>query len=280
MMKIAITGASGLIGSRIVELLQNDFEFLSLSIEDMDITDPDSVESNLANLDFDLFLHLAGYTNVDGAENQKELAHKINVEGTKNVFDFVSKKNKKFIYISTDFIFDGKNPPYFEDSTPDPTGYYAQTKYEGEKIVNNNAMIVRLSYPYRANYEIKKDLVRKLIDYLKQGTQLKMITDSLITPTFVDDIAYSLKYLMNNYSPEIYHVVGADSLSPYDAANLIAKTFNLDESLIVPTTFEEYSKDKAVRSQYSQIKSKKNNFHSMKTFEEGLNEIKIQMTKL
>ncbi|QQG44659.1 MAG: SDR family oxidoreductase [Candidatus Roizmanbacteria bacterium] len=279
-MKIAITGASGLIGSRIVELLQNDFEFLSLSIEDMDITDPDSVESNLANLDFDLFLHLAGYTNVDGAENQKELAHKINVEGTKNVFDFVSKKNKKFIYISTDFIFDGKNPPYFEDSTPDPTGYYAQTKYEGEKIVNNNAMIVRLSYPYRANYEIKKDLVRKLIDYLKQGTQLKMITDSLITPTFVDDIAYSLKYLMNNYSPEIYHVVGADSLSPYDAANLIAKTFNLDESLIVPTTFEEYSKDKAVRSQYSQIKSKKNNFHSMKTFEEGLNEIKIQMTKL
>ena len=65
-----------------------------------------------------------------------------------------------------------------------------------------------------------------------------MITDSLMTPTFIDDIAYGLKYLFNNHSPETYHLVGGNSLSPYDAAVLTADKFNLDKSLIGKTTYE------------------------------------------
>ena len=244
----------------------------------MDITNTEQTNAIIKEIDFDIFLHLAAYTNVAAAETNKELCFKINVEGTKNVFDAVTNKGKKFVYISTDFVFDGKNPPYFEDSTPNPPGIYAQSKYEGEKIVNNKAMIVRISYPYRAKFEIKKDFFRTFKSYLEQKKPLFMITDSLMTPTLIDDIAFGLKHLLNNYSPEIFHLGGGRALSPYEAAMLVAEKFNLDKSLIGKTTYEEYMKNKPGLPQYANIRSKKNNFWKMKTFDEGLEEIKIQMS--
>lgn len=274
MIKIALTGSTGLVGSRIVELLADKFDFIPITEEQMDITDKDRVWQILKTVDFDLFLHLAAYTNVDEAQTQKILAHEINVEGTKNVFDVVYNLKKKFIYISTDFVFDGNKHPYFENSQPSPISYYGQTKYEGEKIVKEAAMIVRLSYPYRAHFPLKRDFVKNVRYLLEQKKVLNMVTDSLITPTFIDDIALALKYLFNNYSTEIFHLVGADSLSPYESGKLVAKVFNLDDSLIQPTTYQEYFKNKAKRPKYSVIRSKKNNFHRMKTFEEGLKEIK------
>lgn len=271
MKKIAITGSTGLIGSRVLELLGNEFEFIEILQSEIDITDKKETVDFIKSLEFDLFLHLAGFTNVDAAETNKELAQKINIEGTRNVFEAATKKNKQFIYISTDFVFDGNNPPYFEDSIPHPLSFYAQTKFEGEKIVSGNAMIIRLSYPYRKSFEPKKDFVRNIVKNLSsQGDPLQMVTDSLITPTYIDDIAYGLKHLITNYVPEIFHLVGENSMSPYDAGKQIAKTFHLNEDLIQPTTYQEYYKNKALRPQFSEIKSKKNNFYPMKSFEEGL----------
>lgn len=277
MLKIAITGADGLVGSRIIELLKNDFEFIPLPQSKMDIASFESVKNVLKNADFDLFLHLAAYTNVAGAETNKELCFKINVDGTKNVFSETVSKGKKFIYISTDFVFDGKNPPYFEDSVPNPPGVYAQSKYQGEKIVKDQAMIVRISYPFRANFETKKDFFRTFKSYLEQKKPLSMITDSSMTPTFIDDIAYGLRHLMNNFSPEVFHLVGGKALSPFDAAILIAEKFNLNKSLIGKTTYIEYTKTRPGLPQYADIRSKKNSFWKMKTFEEGLEEIKNQL---
>lgn len=277
MVKVAVTGSEGLIGSRIFELLRNDFEFISLKQPKFDIAKREALQKTLSNIDFDILLHMAAYTNVDGAGQQKELAYKVNVEGTKNIFEIVHQKKKKLIYISTDFVFDGASPPYFEDSIPHPLCYYAQTKYEAELIVKDYAMIVRFSYPYRAKFALKKDFFQSIKSRLEQRNSLSMVTNSLMTPTFIDDIAQSFKYLFVNFTPDIYHIVGSDSFSPYDAGKLIARSFNLDSSLIQPITFQQYSKNKARRPQYSQIKSKKNNFYKMKTFEEGLREVKKQI---
>lgn len=274
MLKVALSGSTGLIGTRITELLSNEFNFTPLLQSNVDIANKDQVYKAINEMDFDIFLHLAAYTNVDGAEKNQELTHTVNVTGTKNVFDAVTAKNKKFIYISTDFVFDGTQPPYDENSQPNPLSYYAQTKYQGEQIVKNKAMIVRLSYPYRAKFEPKKDLVRGIKTILEEKKPLQMVTDSLITPTFIDDIALSFKYLFNNYSPTTYHIVGANSLSPFETGKLIAKYFRLDESLIKPITYAVYFKDKAKRPQYSEIKSINNNFYKMRSFEEGLAEIK------
>lgn len=277
MLKIAITGGDGLVGSRIIELLNNDFEFITLPSSQMDITNKDQVFLVLKDLKFDIFLHLAAYTNVAKANEEKDLAYKINVEGTKNVFDVVSSQKKKFIYISTDFVFDGKNPPYFEDSSPSPVGVYGQTKYQGEEIIKNQVMIVRISYPYRASFEKKRDFFRTFKTFLEEKKPLKMITNSVMTPTFIDDIAYGLKYLINNFSNEIFHLVGSQSLSPYETALTVARLFKLDERLISTTTYEEYIKLKPGLPQYSDIRSKKNNFYQMNDFETGLKIIKKQL---
>lgn len=277
MIKIALTGADGLVGSRIIELLKNDFEFIPIPQTVMDITNVQQVRNVLNETKFDIFFHLAAYTNVAGAETNKALCFNINVEGTKNVFDAVKSKGKKLIYISTDFIFDGKNPPYFEDSTPSPNGVYADSKYQGEKVIGNEAMIVRIAYPYRASFDIKKDFFRTFKFFLENNKPLSMITDSLMTPTFIDDIAFGLKYLFNNYSPEVFHLVGSQSISPYNAAMKVAETFNLDKSFIGKTTFEEYIKNKPGLPKIADIRSKKNNFFKMKAFEEGLEEIKKQL---
>ncbi|OGK48217.1 hypothetical protein A3A93_01960 [Candidatus Roizmanbacteria bacterium RIFCSPLOWO2_01_FULL_38_12] len=266
MLKIAITGPDGLIGSRIIELLKNAFHILSISHNDLDITDKNQVSDKINALDFDFLLHLAGYTSVDGAEKEKNLAYKINVEGTKHIFEAVENRNKKMIYISTDFVFDGKNPPFFEDSVPNPLGYYGLTKYEGEKIVKDKAMIVRISYPYGNPTSQKPDFVTRLKQLLEKGQELKMMQDASITPTLIDDITKALKYLITNYKPEVYHIVGSQSLSPFEAGMLIAKKFNMNEDLIKPISFAKYETGKAPRPQFSEIKSKKNDFQEMRGF--------------
>jgi len=269
-MKIAITGSTGLVGSRVIELLKNDFEFIPLLSKDLDLTNSVAVNKYLADLNFDLLLHLAAYTNVDQAEIEKDLAYKLNVLSTANLLEITKQKNKKFIYVSTDFVFDGKTPPFTEESVPNPLGAYGQTKYEGEKIVAKNAMIVRLSYPYKKWLTGKKDFVNRIIELLKNRQTLKMVTDSLFTPTFIDDFAYGLKYLITNYQPEIFHLVGKNSLSPYEAGKQIAKNFGFDESLIQPTTFAEFFKNKAARPKNGTIISLKNNFQQMLSFDKGL----------
>lgn len=273
MLKVAVTGPNGLIGSRIIKLLESSFNFIPLLHTDFDITNRDQVLSKINSLDFDIILHLAGYTNVDGAESDKNIAYQINVEGTKHIFEAVQNRNKQMIYISTDFVFDGKNPPFFEDSVPNPVGYYGFTKYEGEKIVQEKAMIIRISYPYGNPNSKKPDFVMRLKHLLEKGQELKMIQDASITPTYIDDIAVSLKHLLTNYKPELYHVVGSQSFSPFEAGKLIAKHFKLNEDIIKPITFAEYETGKAPRPQFSEIKSKKNNFYKMKNINEGLNHV-------
>lgn len=277
MKKIAVTGASGLVGTRIIELLSDTFEFIPLSQENMDITDKDSVNSYLKSVSFDLLLHLAAYTNVVGAETEKEKAFLINETGTKNLLQIVQSQKKEFLYISTDFVFDGTKPPYTETSVPNPISVYGASKYAGEKVVGNDGMIVRISYPYRSAYEIKKDIFRTLKGLLEGGKTLSMVNDSLMVPTFIDDIAFGLKYLMNNFSKETFHLVGADAMSPYTLATLIAKTFRLNESLVGKTTYDAYFINKAKGPRYSDIRSTKNTFYKMHTFEEGLSIIKDQL---
>ncbi len=269
-MKIALTGSRGLVGSRVIELLKNEFEFIPLSSDDLDITDNKSVESKLNEHEFDLLLHLAAYTNVDAAEQEKEKAHAINVEGTLNLSDVIAKQGKKMIYVSTDFVFDGKMPPYDEMSIPHPVGYYGQSKFEGEEVVKDHAMIVRISYPFGKPGTGKPDFVQRLKSLLEHNKPLTMIADAAMTPTYIDDIVGGLSYLMKNFKKETYHLVGAKAYTPFEIGGIIAKTFGFPESLILPTSFEEYGKDKSPRPQYSIIMSSKNTFQTMKTFEEGI----------
>lgn len=274
-MKVAITGSTGLVGSRILELLKNKFAFIALKQPGFDLFDKLSITTSL-DLDFDLLLHLAAYTNVDAAETNRELCSAINIQGTQNLLSVVQAKHKPMIYISTDFVFDGNNPPYYEYSAAGNYNnlcFYGQTKYEAEQIIKNKAMIVRISYPYRKEFEPKKDFVRLIKFLLETQKEINMVNDSIITPTLIDDIALGLEYLINNFRPEIYHLVGSSSHTPYEAGQLVANTFALDTKLIKPISAQDYFKNKAKRPLNNTIRSNKNSFYPMSDFSSGLKKI-------
>lgn len=288
-MKIIGTGLSGLVGSRVVELLSSEYSFEDISRKTgTDITDADGVLDRLKTSDAEYVIHMAAYTNVDGAEEQKTLGEnsepwKINVVGTENVVQAVEATGKKLIYISTDFVFDGTNVPdrgYTEEDTPHPVNWYAETKYEGEKRVQNALIpwtVIRLAYPYRANFE-KNDFFRAMKNRLAQGGEIKGITDHTYCPTFIDDVALALDALISQNKTGIYHVTGDEALSPYTAALKIAETFDLDKNLIGTTTRAEYFAGKAERPldlsmNNAKIKSLGVMMHG---FTEGLHIIKQQ----
>lgn len=306
-MKVLGTGLTGLVGSRIVELLGNKYEFENISRSfGADITDKNQVLEKIKPSEASTVLHLAAKTDVDGCEKDKEQDLKIlglkdlkrqqeefrdrktawgvNVLGTKNVADACSQTNKKLIYISTDFVFDGTNPPaggYTEDDIPNPINWYAQTKYEGEKIVQNLKTpwaIIRTAYPYRASFT-KPDFVRAILGRLRGGLAISAIVDHIFTPTFIDDIAFAIGAIINSSSQGIFHVVGDQSLSPYESANLIAREFGFISSNIVKTTRVEFFKDRASRPFQLALKNDKIEKLGikMRTFEEGLREIKNQL---
>ncbi len=287
-MKIYTIGGSGLVGSRIVELLRDKYEFDDLSLTSgVDITNPDSLEIIKSDTDHDVVLHLAAKADVDGCEQDKPLgeegqAYKINVGGTQNVAAACKIGKKKMIYISTDFVFNGDNTPeggYTEDDTPLPLGWYAETKEKGEEVVKKAGIpyiIMRIAYPYRKEFEAKKDFVRAVAGRLEQGLPIKGITDHIFTPTFIDDLAPAIDALLRNDATGIYHVVGSQSLTPYDASMLIAKNFGYDTSLIGKTTRAEYFVGKAPRPFDLTMNNDKIEQLGvqMKTFEEGLLELK------
>jgi len=286
-MKVLGTGLDGLVGSRIVELLSDKYEFENLSISTgVDITNRDVVLERIKASDAQIVLHLAAKTNVDGCEKDKALgedgeAWKINVEGTKNIADACSQTNKKLIYISTDFVFDGTKEVYSEEDIPNPINWYAQTKYEGEKIVQNLKtpwIIARIAYPYRANFT-KLDFFRAILSQLKKGESVTAVTDHIFTPTYIDDIASALDVLIGNNFQGIFHVVGSQSLTPLDAVNLIAQEFELDKSKINKTTRSEFFNSRASRSFQLRLKNDKITKLGvqMRTFEQGLREIKSQI---
>lgn len=258
-MKIFTVGGSGLVGSLIVELLEGRHEFTDLSLTNgVDITDPSSLDVIRNDTEHAVVLLLAAKADVDGCELDKPhgeegAAFKINVGGTKNVVEACRVGNKKLIYISTDFVFDGeKEPPYVysEEDKPNPVNWYAMTKYKGEEVVKNSGIpfiIARIAYPYRQEFDPKKDFVRAIAARLENKQPISAVTDHMMTPTLIDDIAYALDALIEQNAEGIYHVVGNQTITPYDAAMLIAEICGLDKSLISKTTRAEYFKGKAPR---------------------------------
>jgi len=277
-------GISGLVGSRIAEVLHDRYVFENLSLDTgVDITKPETLDVIRRDTQHPVVLHLAAKADVDGCEQDKPLAeegqaYQFNVLGTKNVVAACEDANKKIIYISTDFVFDGEKPQgesYKEEDKTHPLNWYAQTKYLGEEIVQQASVpfvIARLAYPYRKEeFALKKDFVHAILGRLRQGQTIMGVTDHVMTPTYLDDVAYALDPLMQS-GEGIYHVVGSQTISPYDAAVMIAKRFDIDLSLIKKTTRAEYFAGKATRPfnlSLNNDKIKKLGV-KMRTFEEGL----------
>lgn len=283
---ILATGLSGLVGTRVKELLSDSFDFTDLSLATgINITDQNQVEEAFAQSEAKTVLHMAAKTDVDACEDDKILgeeggAWQVNVRGTENIAEAGSKSGKRIVYISTDFVFDGTKESYLESDQPNPLSWYGYTKFLGEERLlekDQNVTIVRISYPYRKEYHEKKDFVHKMKEVMLQKHEIYGLTDHIFTPTFVDDIAGALQLLLARDLPGIYHVVGDTSLTTLKAAGMIADCFKI-KAEIIPLTRAVYFKDRAFRP----FKLALNNDKiqklgiSLKGFREGLEEVKKQ----
>lgn len=280
-MKIIGTGLSGLVGSRVVELLGPEYTFENLSLETgVDITNRDVLQEKIAATTAPWVFHFAAVTDLDASEKErslgeKSLAWRVNVEGTRNVAHAAKSAAKHVLYLSTDFVFDGNGSPYAETDQPNPQSWYAVTKYEGEKVIAGLGplgLILRIAFPYQAKSQGRPDFVHRIMEQLRGGEHIQAPNDQRITPTYIDDVAGVIRVLVANNTTGMYHAVGGQALTPFDAAILIARTHHLDESKIAPVSSESYYKDRAPRPRQAVLTNKKiaSLGYSMMPFSEGI----------
>ncbi len=168
-----------------------------------------------------------------------------------------------------------------EDAVPNPLSFYAVTKSEAEKIVQSLStpwVIMRTAYPYRASFE-KPDFARFFKQWLTEKKPISVLTDRIISPTFIDDLANAFDVLVEKDALGIYHTVDSQIVSVYEAVVLIAKAFNLDTKLIGKTTRKEFLIGRPPEPFSSALNNAKiiELGVSMHTFEQGLEIIKTQI---
>lgn len=217
-MKVLVTGAKGMLGQDLCPIFEDEgFEVIETDIDTLDITDEVQVETLLTKEKPDFILHLAGYTNVDKAEEDLETARRINANGTENLAKTAEKINATMVYISTDYVFDGKKgTPYLTSDTPNPQNNYGLTKYEGELAVQKHCSkfyIARTSWLYGIH---GKNFIETI---LSLKGELKIVDDQIGCPTWTVDLSNAvLKIIQEKKAYGIYHTCGGGQTSWYGFA--------------------------------------------------------------
>jgi dTDP-4-dehydrorhamnose reductase len=265
--KLLVTGASGLLGSRMVEPAKHNYEVIPLhntrplhsnSLR-LDITNLSEVLSLFNKLKPHMVIHTASETNVDKCETQKEQAWRINVEGTRNIAFACSKVGAKLVYISTDYVFDGEKGNYTEQDKPNPINYYGVTKFEGEsQVVQHckNYVILRTSVLY-GWHPWKQNFVTWVINSLKQNKELTVVEDHYNTPTLADNLAEMALEAVQKDLRGLYHASGSQRISRYEFAKQTAKIFNLDQNLVKPIKMSQLTAWIAKRPKDSSLNTDK-----------------------
>lgn len=281
---LLMTGATGLVGSRFVELYGHRYEISNMDLTTgVDITNQETISSFISSHPAKTLIHLAAFTNTAQASKQEGdksgLCYQVNVEGTRNIAQLCQKEGIHLIHVSTDFVFDGrKQAPYLEDDPTNPLDWYGKTKQLAEQVVQESGAsysIARIAYPYRQDFPDKPDLVKKIRAALESDTLPPQFTDSLITPTYVDDIATGFDRLISTHFQGIYHLVGSTSLSPYDLSCKVASHFGYDPQLVKRGSLAKYQEtNPRPFAQYLSISNQKATTELELTFlgiDQGLN---------
>ncbi len=248
-MRIFITGASGLLGNKVAEIaLEKGWEVYSGYNSHkpefgkpvkFDLANPDSIVKAIRDVKPDVIVHSAALTDVDRCEVEKELAYKVNVEGTKVIAEMARKIGAFMVYVSTDYVFDGSKGLYKEDDETNSINYYGYTKLLGEEFCRDFC-IARPCVIYGSKPASGKvNFALWLIDRLEKGEEVKIITDQWITPTLNTNLAKMVLECVERELKGIYHLAGATRVSRFEFAKEIARTFELDENLIKPAKMSD-----------------------------------------
>ena len=243
--KIIVTGVKGQLGYDCLRRL-NEAGFknvLGIDIEDLDITDETAVNELVLKEKPDVFIHNAAWTAVDKAEQFQEQVYKVNALGPKYIAEACKKVDAKMVYISTDYVFNGKGENFFEvNDHKGGLSIYGKTKSEGEDFVRstlNKYFIVRISWVFGINGNNFIKTMLKLADSGK--TELYIVSDQIGSPTYTYDLAKLLVEMIQTDKYGIYHATNEDVCSWAEFANYIFERAHKNV-VVHPITTEEYKK--------------------------------------
>lgn len=260
MKTVLITGANGFVASYLIrDLLQESYTIIAtgkgpfrlalshpkLVYEVLDFTREEDVKTVVEKYKPDIIVHAGAMSKPDECELNQEVAHLTNVRGTELLLQAAAACGSYFLFVSTDFVFEGKSLQYKEEDALSPVNFYGQTKLQAEAAVQNYPFdwgIVRTVLVYGKPISGRQNILTNVANALKKGEPLKIFSDQTRTPTYVEDLARALTVLIKKQGTGIYHISGADAVTPYAMAVAVANHLGYDPQQIeevTATTFRQ-----------------------------------------
>lgn len=234
---LLITGSNGQVGNEIKVLSKNypQFSFLYIDVNDLDITNENAVNDFFNKNKINYCINCAAYTAVDKAEENKDIAHRVNAVGVKNLLKGCISQKGKLIQISTDYVYhNSQNTPFKEDDETNPQGVYAATKLQGDEIaLAGGGMVIRTSWVYSS---FGNNFVKTMLRLGRDRDELGIIFDQIGTPTYAYDLASAILQIINQFEnknigkehfSDIYHFSNEGVTSWYDFAMAIFENKNI-----------------------------------------------------
>ena len=270
-MKVLVTGANGFTGQHLIKtLVDKGFEIIAtsrnaarlpsynnLTYYNIELTDVRNVENLFDLTRPEAVIHTAAMSKPDECAAHPNLCKANNIEATGHLLGAATKVGTQhFVYLSTDFIF-GEGGPHAEDDVPAPLNLYGASKLEAEALVNAGsikATIVRPVFMYGPVWEnLRPSFIQWVAGKLKNGEPIKVVTDQARTPTYIGDLCWGIRKIINDKVPGTFHLAGKDIVSPYNMAVAVAKHLNLPLGLIEPVTADTFP-EPVKRAQRSGLK--------------------------
>lgn len=249
-MKLLVTGASGMLGHALMRLSSSRHEtwgiyrshrvsFPLARTFAADLTDEDAVRERLKVLKPAAIIHTAALTDVDECERNSELARRLNAEATRTLAELAGELGSRFVYISTDYVFDGQKGDYAEADSPNPVNVYGETKLMGEEAATGScpgSLVIRTSI-FGLNVQPKRGVVEYLIRSLKRGETVSRFSDQFATPIYTGHLSRLLLELLEKGAKGLFHLGGGEKLSRYEFALEVADLFGYSRKRIEPVPF-------------------------------------------
>jgi dTDP-4-dehydrorhamnose reductase len=243
-MRILLIGSTGMLGSDCREVLSENYEIIAPESKELDIISWDRVIETLQEVNPDIILNCAGFSNVDACETEPFKVKKVNVEGPRNLAQGAARFKCKLVHISTDYVFNGKKnvpQPYFEDDSTDPVSAYGKSKMDSEVGVRENApdyAIVRTSWLYGRN---GANFIHSILTNAlgKKMKPLKIINDQFGSPTWTLSVALQINELLKHDAKGTFHATSEGYCTWFDFAKIILKKLKIKVPL-EPMSMADY----------------------------------------
>lgn len=260
MSRILVIGAKGMLGRDLVKVLRSSAyrnEVTGWDLEEIDIQKEGETIGKIKDFSPEIVVNAAAFTDVDASETFVEKVFAINAEGMKHVALGALRCGAKVVYISTDYIFDGKKgEPYIETDHPNPLNTYGESKLKGERYVQElveDGLIIRTQWLFG---EHGKNFVTSILKLAKEKDSLSIVNDQIGSPTYTIDLSKAMAEIIQRDLKGIFHVTNQDCCSWFEFAETIFQLMGIKDVKLIPISSEQLDR-KARRPAYSVLSNQK-----------------------